>query len=126
MEKRSLLSALAFAMCLNVALFGFEAFTNEARSQGNQMSISTVKIDVPHTISYQGVLSSRDSQATDGVYRMKAALYLDAEGSQSIWSDEFSVQVTGGNFIVLLGSGSAALPEPSAMNRFRLHSEHSG
>ena len=72
--------------------------------------------DVPHTISYQGVLSGTDGKPVpDGTYMVTLRLYSDAAGTTNIWQDVMSAQTTNGVFSVMLGSGTAPLPM-NAMN----------
>ncbi|MEP7233876.1 MAG: hypothetical protein ABI778_01150 [Ignavibacteriota bacterium] len=67
--------------------------------------------DVPRVISYQGVLSTATGQLVpDGKYPVTLKLYSDAQGTGYVWTDKYEVNVKGGVFTVLLGSGSSPLP----------------
>ena len=71
---------------------------------------------IPQTISYQGVLQQNGQTAPDGSYSIQFTLYNDAAGKTSVWQGNYSVQVAGGVFNVLLGSGDSPLPTATALD----------
>lgn len=81
-----------------------------------QTTISTT--DVPRTISYQGLLTSTDGiPFSDGQYQVTVTLYGNEQGTGPIWQENYTTQVAGGVFNIVLGSGGKALPPAEMMNR---------
>jgi hypothetical protein len=75
-------------------------------------------LDVPRTISYQGLLTSNDgTPLPNGVYDITVTLYADETGANGIWQGTYHADVLNGVFNIHLGSGNAPLPEPAQMNR---------
>jgi hypothetical protein len=65
-------------------------------------------------ISYQGQLTDSNNQPLNGSYRMRFALYPAADAPTPLWQEEWSdakaIQVTDGQFNVLLGSQNPITP----------------
>ncbi len=74
--------------------------------------------DIPHLISYQGVLASPSgAPLADGNYRVTVRMYADAEGATpAVWSEMSEVVVRNGLFSLQLGA-NAPLPDGSSMDR---------
>jgi len=67
--------------------------------------------DVPHVISYQGMLTDNaGAPIADGAYTVTVRLYSDAAGTQKVYEDAFTAQTLNGVFSIQLGSGATALP----------------
>ncbi|MEQ1745972.1 MAG: DUF1566 domain-containing protein [Saprospiraceae bacterium] len=71
----------------------------------------------PAVLSVQGVLRKSDGKAVDdGVYTLKFKLWkhpTSTNASDKVWEDSFSdVEITGGVYNVLLGTGPTALDVP--------------
>lgn len=78
----------------------------------------TGTVDVPRTISYQGLLTSTDgTPLPDGTYDITVALFLDEAGTQPLWNATFNTDVRNGVFNILLGNDRHPLPAPLQMNR---------
>ncbi len=78
----------------------------------------TTQLDVPKTVSYQGLLTSGDgTPLPDGLHTITVTLYGDQAGTQVIWQDSYEAQTTGGLFNLYLGSGAQALPQGKQLNR---------
>lgn len=78
----------------------------------------TATLDVPRTISYQGLLTAGDgTPIPDGRYDITVTLYADEAGSQAVWRHTYGATVLGGIFNLYLGSEDAPLPAPADMNR---------
>lgn len=61
--------------------------------------------EIPHTISYQGVLTDNDGNTvTDGNYNLTFTLHDAASGGTALWTETHSVAVVNGIFNVILGS----------------------
>jgi hypothetical protein len=71
--------------------------------------------DVPHTISYQGVLQASNSAPANGIEPMTIRLYSDSAGTQLVWEDVFTPNIQNGVFNVMLGS-QKPLPNAIQMN----------
>jgi hypothetical protein len=67
-----------------------------------------VLADVPHTMSYQGLLLGPSGSAVpDGNYSLTFKLYSTSSGGSALWSEtQGSVGVSGGLFSVILGSAT--------------------
>lgn len=79
---------------------------------------STVDVDVPRLISYQGLLTSSNGTAlSDGTYEITVRLYADRNGTDIVWEDTYETTVHGGVFNLYLGSASTPLPGTERMNR---------
>lgn len=75
-------------------------------------------VDVPRTISYQGLLTSTDgTPLPDGPYDIAVSLFLDEDGTQPLWNAIFNTDVRNGVFNILLGNDRHPLPAPLQMNR---------
>ncbi len=75
-------------------------------------------VDVPRTISYQGLLTSTDgTPLPDGPYDIAVSLFLDEDGTQPLWNATFNTDVRNGVFNILLGNDRHPLPAPLQMNR---------
>lgn len=69
--------------------------------------------DVPHTISYQGLVTqSSGAPITDGGHVMTFTLYSDSNGGRNIWSSRQMVRTSQGIFNVLLGDSGSLIPTP--------------
>jgi hypothetical protein len=95
---------------------------NAQQAPGNpiyiQPSIGTPYVDVPHTISYQGLINLPDgSVPLDGTYPITVSLYADDSAAITIWSGNYTTTISRGIFNIILGSGNDTLPAPSMMNR---------
>jgi hypothetical protein len=94
-----------------VALFLFGISTLAFAQQNAPTS------DIPRTMSYQGVLGSRDgSPIPDGDYAITIRLYSDKDGTKSIYKGTYQVPVVNGNFNVVIGSGESPLPAVDVLN----------
>jgi hypothetical protein len=63
--------------------------------------------DVPHTLTYQGTLFTREGQpVADGEYKITVRMYSDSDGLNSIWEGTYTAPVHNGVFALTLGSGS--------------------
>lgn len=73
--------------------------------------------DVPHKVSYQGLLTdgSGVNPIADGDHVAKFTLYTDATGTTSFWSSTFHLTTAKGIFNVVLGDSGAPLPTPLMM-----------
>lgn len=59
----------------------------------------------PRTLSYQGVLTDGAGEiVSDGSYAMTFSIYASPSGGSALWTETQNVDVTGGNFDVVLGS----------------------
>ncbi len=68
---------------------------------------------VPSLVGFQGFLTDLDGNAVDAPEGLTVgvAMYHEASGGDSFWSDEYeSVVVRAGSFSLLLGAGNNALP----------------
>ena len=75
-------------------------------------------VDVPRTISYQGLLTTPGgSTLPDGTYEITVALYADALGQEQVWHDTYQAPVHNGVFNLYLGNGATPLPSSTEMNR---------
>jgi len=74
-----------------------------------------VTADISRTISYQGLLRTADGTSADGVHQVTVRLYADQSGTEPIWQDEFTTEVSGGVFNVQLGS-QKPLPASTSLN----------
>lgn len=70
--------------------------------------------DVPHKISYQGIIYDATGTApiANGSHAMKFTLYSDATGTTPKWTNTQGVVTSNGVFSVLLGDSGMALPVP--------------
>lgn len=76
------------------------------------------EVDVPRTISYQGMLTSvSGAPMSDGIYNISVTMYADEEGTKPVWTDSYRVALVGGVFNLYLGNGNAPLPGPDIMSR---------
>ncbi|MDP4200008.1 MAG: hypothetical protein Q8902_10620 [Bacteroidota bacterium] len=83
-------------------------------SSRSQSSAAAVNADIPHAISYQGMLLASDGTALNGLQRITVRLYADAIGKQLVWEDEFLSTVDHGVFDLSLGSNKP-LPESARL-----------
>ena len=59
----------------------------------------------PQHVLFEGALTASNGPATDGVYKLKFAIYPDTKANSPIWSEgPISVQVVAGRFTVDLGT----------------------
>lgn len=80
--------------------------------------VTSPHADVPHLISYQGLLTTKEGKlATDSTYKITASLYTDATGSSELWHEQFSVITHHGVFNIELGRGRVPLPASSELSR---------
>src|SRR3954468_18593404 len=93
--------SIAFAIGIALALT-----TVNLRAQ----TAAQATADIPHVISYQGVLQTSSGQTVDGPRTIRTTLYSDAAGMQSVWQDEFTSTLHQGTFDLALGA-QKALPE---------------
>ena len=106
LSTRKKYSLLAFLLGLVVS---FNIAVNP--SYGQQTGAEFTTSDVPHVISYQGMLTNTAGEPVpDGKYPVNLRLYSDEQGSNYVWEDKYTVDVKGGVFSVQLGSGSSHLP----------------
>src|ERR1035437_3776943 len=68
------------------------------------MTPTSSSSDVPHTISYQGLLQSSDGMPMNGLEQLTVRLYADTAGQDLVWEDTYTTNVRNGIFNVLLGS----------------------
>ncbi|MDP4243212.1 MAG: hypothetical protein Q8921_10805, partial [Bacteroidota bacterium] len=71
------------------------------------LSFSTTAFsqDIPHTLSYQGVLQGADSKiVADGQYTITVHLYSDANGDREVWKETLPTTLSNGIFNIALGS----------------------
>lgn len=102
MKRNKIASAIA-----GVCLF---AFSTGALAQ-------QTGLDVPRTISYQGMLTSNSgSPLPDGTHSVTVTLYTDPAGTIPLWQDRYDAPTSGGVFNLYLGSNTP-LPSPEQMNR---------
>jgi len=81
-------------------------------------SKAQTSFDVPHTMSYQGQLSSSASgDAMNGTHTISATIFTNPDGAHSIWQGTYNANITNGIFDITLGSGNYPLPEVTSMNR---------
>lgn len=74
-------------------------------------------LDVPRTISYQGLLTSTDgTPLPNGSYQITVTLYGDEAGTRPLWTDSYTTTTFGGVFNLYLGSNKP-LPTSNEMNR---------
>jgi len=79
------------------------------------VSSVTFAQDVPHKVSYQGLLTDQtgNNPISDGNHVAKFTLYTDAAGtSLPYWTSTFNFITSKGIFNVILGDSGAALPTP--------------
>lgn len=75
-------------------------------------------LDVPRTISFQGLLTSNDGDPLpDGNYTVTVHLYGDANGTELLWQDAYTTGIRNGIFNIYLGSGNEILPGSNVLNR---------
>jgi hypothetical protein len=108
MKNRTLFTILSiFSMALFCSRATAQRGTVQQRSLPVSVSEGVVQAghsDVPHTISYQGVLRNlQGAPLTNGEYRITATIY-DAD-SKRIWRGTYVSQITNGTFNLMLGSG---------------------
>ena len=65
-----------------------------------------VGADPPSVMSYQGRLTDSGGNPLNGQFQLHFSLYTQASGGSSIWTETQTVDVTQGDFNVLLGSVS--------------------
>lgn len=69
---------------------------------------------VPHLIHYQGHLVDSANTPLEGPYTLTFALYPAATGGTAVWQEvHTNIPVTGGNFEVMLGTGT---PTPTPLS----------
>jgi hypothetical protein len=85
-----------------------------AQSVGAGPSAAPLAQGATTLLSYQGTLTDKDGNPVNGNVEMVFALYYQAEGGTSFWSESYTgadaVEVTDGQFHVLLGSRVALNP----------------
>lgn len=99
--KKDLIIATAMALLLQVA---------QLRAQ------QTNQTDIPRSISYQGMISQNGSPA-QGTVGITVSIYADASGTNKLWSQTFSANVSNGIFNLMLGSAENPLPSPQVLDR---------
>jgi len=99
-----------------IATFIFAAACVVITAGAAYSQTTTTTADVPHVISYQGMLTNNSgAPIADGAYNVTVRLYSDAAGAQKVYEDAFTAQTLNGVFSIQLGSGATALPL-TAMN----------
>ena len=78
---------------------------------------ATPAVDVPHAISYQGLLTQNGITIPDGQYNLTVTFYGDAQGSSQLWQGTYSAQVMNGVFNLSLGSGDSPFPNTAIFNQ---------
>src|SRR5690348_13858163 len=77
----------------------------------NAQQTAVTARDIPHTISYQGLLTdSLGEPLRTDTYTMVVRLYSDPNAVKQVWQDTFNVDVNNGIFNIVLGSGNVPLP----------------
>nr|HPO64215.1 hypothetical protein [Candidatus Kapabacteria bacterium] len=67
------------------------------------ISISSAFSQVPHKISYQGILTDIDGIALNGNYSIQFSLWDEETAGNLLWLEVQQVTVNNGNFDVYLG-----------------------
>src|SRR5579871_5191982 len=99
-------------LALLLILFSVIAIAPNSYSQSNNQT------DIPHLVSYQGLLTDGGGKpVSDGVHQLTIHFYADALGeSAPVWTDSFSVTTQSGVFSLQLGS-QEPLPGPDVMGQ---------
>jgi trimeric autotransporter adhesin len=63
-----------------------------------------ITAQIPHTISYQGVLTVKGNLVPDGNVSLTFRLYNASEGGDTLWQESQQVSISKGIFNVILGS----------------------
>ncbi|MGH2639576.1 MAG: hypothetical protein ACRDF4_09905 [Rhabdochlamydiaceae bacterium] len=95
---------------VQVLIFAFLFIALRARAQQASQD------DIPHTISYQGMLS-HDGIPFNGTQEITVSIYSDAAGTNRIWTQTFEANVANGVFNLSIGSSSDPLPPSPQMDR---------
>ena len=107
---RRFLLTLAVGAAITVAAGTSSAQVTAPASQ-------TQGISIPKTLSYQGMITSKDGQPVkDGDYAITVNLYSDKDGAHSIWKGSYLTHVQNGVFSIELGSGDTPLPAASSLD----------
>jgi hypothetical protein len=90
---------------------------DNASAQITAPSPLTRGIDIPKTLSYQGLLTGKDGQPVkDGDYAITVNLYSDKDGTRSVWKGTYVTHVQNGVFSIQLGSGESPLPDAATID----------
>lgn len=77
------------------------------------MCITARGQDVPHKISYQGLLTDgKGAPVADGAHTVTTTLYSDRAGTQVFWRGTVRLVTAGGMFNIVLGDSGSPLPAP--------------
>jgi hypothetical protein len=116
--ERAVMSALLLCIAQLLVVSSGNAQQSSRSPIYTQPTIGTPNVDVPRTISYQGMITLPDgSVPKDGMYPVTVSLYADDSGATPIWSSTYSSSLSRGIFNIILGSGNDTLPAPNMMNR---------
>jgi len=74
------------------------------------VGIHAQQVENTNVITYQGSVKTNSGSPITGDHLITTTLYQDANGTQSVWSGTYKLQITEGVFTVLLGSGAYPLP----------------
>jgi len=115
--KRSL-TLIIFALLLSVTTTILFTANSSAQTNPSSSSVAGHTPDIPHLISYQGLLTSVPGlPIQDGTHLLTIRFYSDAQGDNpAVWQDVFHVETNGGVFSIILGS-QAPLPDASVMSQ---------
>ena len=79
---------------------------------------TTEDIDVPRTISYQGIITSTTGTSLPpGEYPVTVRLYSDEFGTAVVWEGQYQTTIEQGLLNLQLGSGEYPLPTGSSMDQ---------
>src|SRR5207248_3013110 len=82
---------------VSLCLGGFLTLGALAGTTTNVHAQATAPVDVPRTISYQGILQKSDhTPAPDGAYQVHARFYADEAGTKVVWEGTYNANVAGG------------------------------
>jgi hypothetical protein len=66
--------------------------------------LTSLKAQIPRTISYQGVLTDSEGEVLpDGNYTISIRFYEDAFGGDALWNEDINIELEGGIFGVIIG-----------------------
>lgn len=110
-----------YSLGLGLAIAGATVLNASAQTLavngGEPSAAQTQSIDIPKTLSYQGLVTAKDGQPVkDGDYAITVTLYNDADGQNSVWKGTYTAHVTGGVFSLTLGGGDQPLPSAVKMD----------
>ena len=88
---------------LGLAIAGATVLNASAQSlavnDGQPTATQTQSVDIPKTLSYQGLVTGKDGQPVkDGQYAVTVTLYNDADGQTSLWKGTYTAQLVNGVF----------------------------